>query len=503
MSTQFQPPPTYAEVVLVGADNKGKFNPIWLKWFLDLAGFLSAAGGGGGTVVHNNTTSKQGGGGTEFYHLTAAEYALLPGAALSKTDDTNVTLTLGGAATTALLRAASLTLGWTGTLAVARGGTGVGALGALTKVDDTNVTLTLGGTPATALVNAASITAGWTGTLAVARGGTGVGALGALTKADDTNVTLTLGGAPATALVNAASITAGWTGQLGLTRGGTAASLAASNGGIVYSGAAAFAVLSGTATAGQILRSGASAAPAWSTPTFPNTATTNKALIGDGTNIVLSTPTIPLTSAPGAGKVMIGDGTNWVASTPTYPNAAPAAGKTIRGDGTNFLASTFTIPDTYAQGDLLYASAANVLSALAKSTAGFKLFMNAAGTLPEWALGVKMITSTINTANATASVGYTGVGFKPSSILAMAIINVSTEVSFGMADASTQRVLFNDDADTAKAWAYDTSLLFLRQSTADYYYGTLSSFDTDGFTIAWTKTGTTAGTALIFFLCFR
>lgn len=47
------------------------------------------------------------------------------------------------------------------------------APGALTKVDDTNVTLTLGGAPTTALVTAASITAGWTGTLGVARGGTG------------------------------------------------------------------------------------------------------------------------------------------------------------------------------------------------------------------------------------------------------------------------------------------------------------------------------------------
>lgn len=46
-------------------------------------------------------------------------------AALTKTDDTNVTLTLGGSASTALLNAASLTLGWTGTLAVTRGGTGL------------------------------------------------------------------------------------------------------------------------------------------------------------------------------------------------------------------------------------------------------------------------------------------------------------------------------------------------------------------------------------------
>jgi hypothetical protein len=44
---------------------------------------------------------------------------------------------------------------------------------ALTKTDDTNVTLTLGGTPASALLAATSITAGWTGTLAAARGGTG------------------------------------------------------------------------------------------------------------------------------------------------------------------------------------------------------------------------------------------------------------------------------------------------------------------------------------------
>ena len=41
-------------------------------------------------------------------------------AALTKTDDTNVTLTLGGSPSTSLLAATSLTLGWTGTLADAR-----------------------------------------------------------------------------------------------------------------------------------------------------------------------------------------------------------------------------------------------------------------------------------------------------------------------------------------------------------------------------------------------
>jgi len=45
-------------------------------------------------------------------------------AALTRTNDTNVTLTLGGSASTALLNAASITVGWTGALATGRGGTG-------------------------------------------------------------------------------------------------------------------------------------------------------------------------------------------------------------------------------------------------------------------------------------------------------------------------------------------------------------------------------------------
>ena len=51
----------------------------------------------------------------------------VPGSALTKTDDTNVTLTLGGSASTALLNTASITVGWSGTLAATRGGTGTGS----------------------------------------------------------------------------------------------------------------------------------------------------------------------------------------------------------------------------------------------------------------------------------------------------------------------------------------------------------------------------------------
>lgn len=109
--------------------------------------------------------------------ITPAASSITGGQALTRTNDTNVTLTLGGAPATALLQATSLTLGWTGILAVARGGTGVSSLGDITRINDTNVTLTLGGTPAGALITSTSFTLGWTGQLAVTRGGTGLGSI--------------------------------------------------------------------------------------------------------------------------------------------------------------------------------------------------------------------------------------------------------------------------------------------------------------------------------------
>jgi hypothetical protein len=63
-------------------------------------------------------------GGTNLQYLMAdgsiSTGTFVPAAALTKTDDTNVTLTLGGSPATALLAATSLTLGWNGTLADSR-----------------------------------------------------------------------------------------------------------------------------------------------------------------------------------------------------------------------------------------------------------------------------------------------------------------------------------------------------------------------------------------------
>lgn len=196
----------------------------------------------------------------------------ITGAALTKTDDTNVTLTLGGTPATALLQATSITAGWTGTLSGTRGGTGV---------NNGTSTITLGGSLTTSgafastftMTNTTSVTFPTSGTLATT---SQIPTGAALTKTDDTNVTLTLGGSPTTALVNAASLTLGWTGQLAVTRGGTGLSSLA-QGDLIYGSAAnTFSALSKNASATRYLsNTGTSNNPAWAQVNLANGVTGN------------------------------------------------------------------------------------------------------------------------------------------------------------------------------------------------------------------------------------
>lgn len=199
------------------------------------------------------------------------------GAALTKVDDTNVTLTLGGTPASALLAATSLTLGWTGTLSIARGGTGASTQ--TTAFDNLSPLTTLGdtifhnGTDNVRLAGNTTTTKQYlsqTGTGAVSAapawsaiaGSDVTGA--ALTKTDDTNVTLTLGGTPGTALLRAASLTLGWTGTLAVDRGGSGRASATAYmplaGGTTTTGAHQ-SVAAGTTTGQPLTYQGAAALP--------------------------------------------------------------------------------------------------------------------------------------------------------------------------------------------------------------------------------------------------
>jgi len=73
---------------------------------------------------------------------------------------------------------------------------------------------------------------------------------------------------------------------LSLSNGGANAALTASNGGIVYSTASALGILAGTATANQMLLSGSSTTPVWSSVTHPSTTTANQLLYSSAANTI-------------------------------------------------------------------------------------------------------------------------------------------------------------------------------------------------------------------------
>lgn len=120
-----------------------------------------------------------------------------------------------------------------------------------------------------------------------------------------------------------------------LANGGTNASLTASNGGIFYSTSTAGAILSGTATATQMLQSGASGAPAWSTSTWPATTTVSQLLYSSATNTVSGLATanrgVLTTGATGVPVItaLATDGQVIIGSTA----GAPAAATLTAGSG--------------------------------------------------------------------------------------------------------------------------------------------------------------------------
>lgn len=186
------------------------------------------------------------------------------------------------------------------------------------------------------------------------------------------------------------------------------------NGGIVYTDANSLELLAPTATANQVLMSGANSAPHWSTPTYPTASgSAGKILRSDGTNNVYSTATFPDT-ATATGTILRADGTNWVATTATYPNVATSTGSFLYADGTNYVQSTSlwpntvgaagtilrstgaanayttaTFANTYNASELLYSNGANTVAGL--TTANNGVLITSAG-------GVPSISSTLPTA---------------------------------------------------------------------------------------------------------
>lgn len=130
------------------------------------------------------------------------------------------------------------------------------------------------------------------------------------------------------------------------------------DGGILYTDATQIQLLAPTATANQVLMSGANTAPHWSTP--------------------------------------------------TYPTASGTAGQLIRSNGTNNVYTTLTFPDTIALNALLFGNVANNVGPIAPVNSA--VFRSSSTGVPGWSASMTNGQLLIGSTGATPALGTLSAG---------------------------------------------------------------------------------------------
>lgn len=374
---------------------------------------------------------------------------------------------------------------------------------ALTGANDTNVTLTVGGTAASALLAAASITAGWTGTLAANRLNSNV----VQGVTNDTNVT---------GSIAAQNLSFGWTGTLAVARGGTGGGTAS---GTLLDNISAF------SSTGFLTRTGAG--------TYVFQSATNgisNANLAQGAAATLKgNPTVALANEQDftvQGLTNLASPSSTLDFLPIYDhvsgtikNVTPGA---IAGSVVAGVAAIDTKTGNFTTGNGVTSTAGNVIQ-LANAnnntlkgnnsggsavptdlTADQAVTLLKTGVAAAGMLQSKYVTFSYNLATASGSQSITGVGFKPSTLIIVGFVNSTNSVAVGFADAG--------GAGAAVTWygsnlgtggAHPFEMFLANGAGTDFAAGNISSYDSDGFTISWTKSGSPTGTVTWSVLALR
>lgn len=159
-----------------------------------------------------------------------------------------------------------------------------------------------------------------------------------------------------------------------------------------------------------------------------------------------------------------------------------------------------------AQGDIYYRNAGGSIARLGPGTSGQFLKTQGAAANPIWdtviAISSKVITATRDISAASGTVGYTGVGFQPTSIIALANVDSTEIMGIGFSDSSGGNAGM-EQAYTGTATHNASKLIGLTTASGAGQSGTIHSYTADGFIIGWTKSGADTGSIKIAFLCYR
>jgi len=277
---------------------------------------------------------------------------------------------------------------------------------ALTKVDDTNVTLTLGGTPNTALLQAVSMTLGWTGQLSIARGGTNnsvLGANGTLAQSDGTKYTFTTATYPSTATATGTILRADGTNWVATTATYPATTTINQ---ILYSSANNVIGEITTANNGVLITSAVGVPSISSTlPTAVQGNITSVGTIGSGTwqgnTIAVGYGGTGATTIGANGTLAQSNGTIYTFTTATYPSTT-TANRLLYSSATNTVTDLAT-----ANSATLVTNASGVPSWTSSMTNG-QVLIGSTGATP--VLATLSAGPGISIANSAGSISISGTG---------------------------------------------------------------------------------------------
>lgn len=120
------------------------------------------------------------------------------------------------------------------------------------------------------------------------------------------------------------------------------------------------------------------------------------------------------------------------------------------------------------------------------------------------ALKSKLVSVTRDISTASGNQAVTGVGFVPTAVFLFCSVNTVAGVSLGFADSALGGGSVIQATDAATVFGVSTNAIYYgNQAGSTGVAGTIGSYDSDGFTIAWTKLGSPTGTLTIKALCFR
>jgi len=143
------------------------------------------------------------------------------------------------------------------------------------------------------------------------------------------------------------------------------------------------------------------------------------------------------------------------------------------------------------------------LQAAAAQLGALKIFADSNGDVIAHA-GVKVgsFTRDLSTPNGTQSV--TGVGFHPSAVIFFACVNDTKGMSVGMGDGVSMGCVIDGDPTVKDVYlGYSIFIIDLYLTAANAASAVITSLDTDGFTITWSKSGSPTGVCQVFYLSFR